>query len=97
MSLMLKPLIFKAFLAAIAGLTLKSIGWLSASAKPTISKLPLIPYSWRAYSLINMSIQAPSFNLEALAAVIVPSLFLSGKTALRDLTFSGLNLLGSSS
>jgi hypothetical protein len=76
---------------------LKSNGSHSLSAKSTISARGFKFYLDIALSLINIKAHAPSFNLDALAPVIVPCLFLSGKTGFKVVTFSFFNFLGSSS
>jgi hypothetical protein len=66
------------FLEAYAGAMLKSIGASSASYQPIISANGS-SLSWlTSYSLIKTKEQAPSFNLEALAAVTVPFLLNTG-------------------
>lgn len=85
---------YNAFSPDKEGAIQKSTGSTSASPYPAILAKGFNPSCFIFYSLIIIIAQAPSFILEAFAAVITPS-FLN--TVLREENLSGLYLPNSSS
>ena len=74
-SFVYKLFFFKSFCIAKDGAILKSNGSHSASANPIISAKGFKLFYSNDFSLIINKEQAPSFNLDALAPVIVPCFF----------------------
>ena len=62
----------------LVGAIPKSIGATEASSYPLILAIGLSPLSLAVYSFMRTNEQAPSFNLDAFAAVIVPFLANAG-------------------
>ena len=94
MSLTAIPARFAARGTALAGAVVNHSGSWAASAEPAIRARGLRP-SWAAFSSdISTNAAAPSFRVEALAAVTVPSLVKAGRS---EATLSRIRLLYSSS
>ena len=94
MSVILKPVFLSNKSHAFDGAIAKSMGFTPASSKATILANGVKPLYLAACSSIKTSAAAPSFILDAFAAVIVPVLENAGFSFGN---FSGRNFLHSSS
>ena len=78
-SSLVSPALCKAFGAARVGAVVNHSGSCAASANARISALGFSPYFSTAFSPAMMSADAPSFIVEEVAAVAVPSLINAGR------------------
>ena len=88
------PALETAFGTATDGVVVNHSGACSASANERIFAIGFNPNSFALSALINTNAAAPSFMVEAFAAVTVPSFI---KAGLREGILSNLTLKGSSS
>ena len=89
-----KLTLFNNFFITLLGAVVNHSGSWAEEACPIIEPSGFSPHSFAFCSLITNKAAAPSFNFDALAAVIVPSL---AKAGLNFVILSNLTLPGSSS